>query len=221
VQQEIQFPPTLRVGEILRYVVRSRPFTGRGLRAAEALGALELAAVANAQVGGLSGGQRRRLAVALGLVHAPDVVVLDEATANLDARGRAVTWGLVEQYAAAGGAAVTTSHLFSDVDEHADAVVVLRDGRVVLRGSAEDVRGSANFATVSFRVSAGREDALRAAIAGSAEVVVDGRRLWTVRCRSAAHVVAAALAADPDLADLRVSEPSVTESIETILERGS
>lgn len=219
VQQEIVFPPTLRVVEILRYVAGSRSYGGRGLRCADALAALGIDTVAARQVGGLSGGQRRRLAVALALTNAGDVVVLDEATANLDAEGRAVTWRLVEQYVSAGGAVVVSSHLLIDVDEHADTVVVLDGGRVVLAGAADSVRAAGSVARVTFRVSAGCEEAVRDAVSSLGEITTDGRRAWTVRTRCPEAVVSVALAADAALSELRVSEPSVTESIASILEQ--
>ena len=126
VQQDIEFPPTLRVAEVVRYVTGARAPIRAGFDAGSVLHQLGLSSLGRSQVGGLSGGQRRRLAVALALTNAPDLVVLDEATAHLDAEGRAVTWQLLEDFVSAGGTAVVSSHLEGEVDAHADVMVGLR-----------------------------------------------------------------------------------------------
>lgn len=221
VQQDIDFPPTLRVAEVVRYVAGSRPAPRPGFDAGSVLHRLGLAAFDRTQVGALSGGQRRRLAVALALANAPDVVFLDEATAHLDGEGRAATWRLLDDYVAAGGTALVSSHLLADVDQHADSVIALLAGQVVVAGTAADVRAAGarvgGAASVSFRVSPGRADAVRAGLSGLGEVVVSGRQLWTVRTVNAEAAVAAALHADPQLSDLQVSGIGVAQSIELIL----
>jgi ABC-2 type transport system ATP-binding protein len=129
VAQDVEFPPTLRVRDIVRYVGRSRSFEGRGLTEKTVTAAVGLPDD-RAYVGALSGGQQRRLALATGLVNAPPALLLDEATANLDAEIRDQVWFLLRAYGRQGGCAVVTSHL-DDLCSHVGRVIGLDAGRIV------------------------------------------------------------------------------------------
>ena len=85
--------------------------------------------------GHLSGGQRRRLDVALGLVHQPSVLFLDEPSTGLDPRSRATLWDRVRATRAAGTTIVLTTHYLEEADALCDRVVVIDAGRVVADGT--------------------------------------------------------------------------------------
>jgi ABC-2 type transport system ATP-binding protein len=90
----------------------------------------------------LSGGQRRRLALALAVVGRPELVFLDEPTAGLDPQARRATWELVRELRADGVTVVLATHLMAEAEELADHVVILDAGRVIARGTpAELCRG--------------------------------------------------------------------------------
>ncbi|MFT4468684.1 ABC transporter ATP-binding protein [Arthrobacter sulfonylureivorans] len=126
--QETGLPPTLKVGEVVDFVaghyVDPMP---RG----ELLERFELAGLAGRQTGGLSGGQRRRLAVALSLVGRPRLVLLDEPTTGLDVEGRRALWQALRDYHADGATIVLTSHYLEEVEALAQRVVVVGGGRVL------------------------------------------------------------------------------------------
>lgn len=116
-----------------------------GLRGAEAArrGAelLELTGLgaARGRLGGqLSGGMRHKLALAMALLHRPELLVLDEPTTGIDPVSRAQLWRLIAG-AAAAGAAVVLATCYVDEAERATTVVVLADGQVLLAGSPEQV----------------------------------------------------------------------------------
>jgi ABC-2 type transport system ATP-binding protein len=87
--------------------------------------------------GQLSGGQRRRLDVALGLVHRPAVLFLDEPSTGLDPRSRAALWN---QIRVAGATIVLTTHYLEEADALCDRVVVLDAGRVVADGTPTELK---------------------------------------------------------------------------------
>jgi ABC-2 type transport system ATP-binding protein len=149
VPQEISFPGTIRVSECLDFVAGQRarsPFALARPQLSEELGIDEFR---HRSIGALSGGQRRRLALALGLLEVPGLLVLDEATSNLDDQGRQTTWRLVRDYANRGGTVLATTHILADIEAHADRVVTMVDGRVVRNGSIDEVRAALGGSTVS------------------------------------------------------------------------
>ena len=161
VPQDVGFPAAVSAGHCLRFVAGQRADQGRTPSVGELVERLELAAVLGRRTGALSGGQHRKLAIALALVHAPALVILDEATTNLDERARATTWALIRDYAACGGAVLVTSHILADIDAHADRVVALDRGRVALADDLDAIRHRLGGSVVSVRLSPG----MRAAVA--------------------------------------------------------
>ena len=145
--QEPAFPPTLKVTEIVDLVgahYRS-PTDVHTL-----LARFGLEEVASRQAGGLSTGERRRLAVALAFVGRPRAVFLDEPTAGLDVAGRRSVWRVIQEFAAEGGAVLITTHDLAEAEALATRVVVVSGGRVVAQGSVADI--AARAAMVEVRV---------------------------------------------------------------------
>jgi len=134
--QEAGFPPTLRVREIVDLVRAHFPFPAP---TDELLERFELAAVARRQAGGLSGGERRRLAVALAFAGEPAALFLDEPTAGLDVESRRAVWAEVDQYCLDGGTVLLTTHYLEEAERLATRVVLLARGRVVAEGTAAEL----------------------------------------------------------------------------------
>jgi len=88
----------------------------------------------------LSGGERQRLSLALALVGRPRVAFLDEPTAGVDVRGRQVIRGIVRDLAAEGCAVVLCTHELDEAEKLADRVVIVDRGRVVARGTLDELR---------------------------------------------------------------------------------
>jgi ABC-2 type transport system ATP-binding protein len=89
---------------------------------------------AREEVGRLSGGNRQRVNIAVGVLADPAVLLLDEPSASLDPRQREVLWDFVGRLAEAGTAVVYTTHDVSEVERHAQRVLVLADGDVLFDG---------------------------------------------------------------------------------------
>ena len=87
----------------------------------------------------LSGGQQRIVHVACAAVHRPSLLVLDEPTAGLDARARAMVMDLVADARSAGGGVLYSSHYLHEVEDLCDRIVIIGRGRVIAHGSVSDV----------------------------------------------------------------------------------
>jgi ABC-2 type transport system ATP-binding protein len=105
----------------------------------------------------LSGGQRRRLDVALGIVGRPELLFLDEPTTGFDPEARRQFWDLIKRLAADGTTILLTTHYLAEAEALADRVAVLAAGRVVARGAPGELGGRATQdAAVSWDVPEGR-----------------------------------------------------------------
>jgi ABC-2 type transport system ATP-binding protein len=105
--------------------------------------------VAGRQTGGLSGGQKRRLAVALAFVGRPRLVFLDEPTTGLDVQARRSLWDAVRAFADEGGTVVLTSHYLEEIEALADRVVVIGHGRILADDTVEAIRSMVGIHRVS------------------------------------------------------------------------
>jgi ABC-2 type transport system ATP-binding protein len=101
---------------------------------------LEMEPYMDRLTGTYSGGIKRRLDLALGLLHEPNVLLLDEPTVGLDVSSRRVIWNTVRRYAEAGNAVVFTSHYLEEVELLADRVAVLDAGRAIAIGSPGELK---------------------------------------------------------------------------------
>ena len=124
--------PGARVGELLRHFARLHAHPLDPAALADRLG---LASSARTPVRRLSGGQQRRLALALAVVGRPELVFLDEPTAGLDPQARHATWDLVRELRADGVTVVLTTHAMDEAERLADEVAVVDAGRTLVQDS--------------------------------------------------------------------------------------
>jgi ABC-2 type transport system ATP-binding protein len=111
-------------------------------RATELLDRFDLTEVAGRAAGTLSGGQRRRLDLALGLMHAPDLLFLDEPSTGLDPRSRGALWELVRELRDRHGVTMLLStHYLDEADALCDTLLVIDQGRIVAAGTPDELRG--------------------------------------------------------------------------------
>jgi ABC-2 type transport system ATP-binding protein len=140
----------LSVREVLSLYAECYP---QPLPAADVIALVGLEDKRRARVKTLSGGQRRRLDLALALVGDPDLIFLDEPTTGFDPAARRGAWQLVENLCELGRTIVLTSHYMEEVQHLADRAVVLSSGRIVAGGSPDSLGGSAPSETaISFRL---------------------------------------------------------------------
>ena len=144
--QETGLPSTLRVGEVIDFVAAH--YTDP-VPKAELLDRFGLTDLARRQTGGLSGGQKRRLAIALAFIGRPRLVFLDEPTTGLDVTARRELWDAIRQFHAEGGTVLLSSHYLEEVEALAHRVVVLGRGRVLADDSVSAIRDLVGVRRVS------------------------------------------------------------------------
>jgi ABC-2 type transport system ATP-binding protein len=121
---------------------------------ADALEQVDMSGRADVRVRSLSGGERRRLDLALALIGRPRVVVLDEPTTGLDPESRRAVWGIVRDLVDGGAAVLLTTHDLEEAEELADRLAILKAGVVVLAGTPQEI-SAAQPATIRFTVPDG------------------------------------------------------------------
>jgi ABC-2 type transport system ATP-binding protein len=140
--QEIALYPALSCEENVRFFGRLYGLRGVDLqrRVERVLERTGLAVCRRERTASLSGGWKRRLNLAVALVHEPAVLLLDEPTAGLDVEARAWVWQLLRDLAEQGCALLLTTHLLDEAETLCHHVAILAGGRVAAQGTLEDLR---------------------------------------------------------------------------------
>jgi len=133
-QQESELPERLRVGESI--LLFSRLFGVESPRP-DLLDRVGLTEKRDSCFSDLSGGQKRRLFVALSMVHDPELVMLDELTSGLDPRGRRELWALVDDVRGSGRTVVLSTHYMDEAQKLCDRVAIMHRGRLVALDTPE------------------------------------------------------------------------------------
>ncbi|GGQ10808.1 ABC transporter ATP-binding protein [Streptomyces roseolilacinus] len=149
--QEGGFPSDLTVTETVRMWAGC---TSGARPTGEALDMVGLAGRARVRVKQLSGGERRRLDLALALLGRPEVLFLDEPTTGLDAEGRRDTWNLVRDLRDTGTTVLLTTHYLEEAEALADQLAIMHGGRIVASGTPAEVTAS-RPARIRFELPAG------------------------------------------------------------------
>jgi ABC-2 type transport system ATP-binding protein len=161
--------------------------TGRELKArvAQSLERFDLADAAGRAAKTYSGGMQRRLDIAMGLLHRPKVLFLDEPTTGLDPEARAELWREIERLAAEERMTILlTTHYLEEADRLASRLAIIDRGQVVVEGTPEGLKSELRGDTIHVELADpgdGRAQAALHRIDGLAEVELDGR---TVRARA-------------------------------------
>ena len=109
-------------------------------RAETLMGILDLAEFADRKVKTYSGGQRRRLDVALGIIHEPEVLFLDEPSTGLDPQNRANLWDHIRALCDRGTTIFLTTHYLEEADSLCDRLVIMDHGEIVVEGTPRDLK---------------------------------------------------------------------------------
>lgn len=138
VLQEATDSGELRVSEALRSLAACFPAPRPVDEVIEAVG---LGGKGGVRISTLSGGQRRRLDVALGIIGNPEVLFLDEPTTGFDPEARRQFWDLIRQLSSGGTTIVLTTHYLDEAEQLADRIGVINHGRLIAEGSPQDIGG--------------------------------------------------------------------------------
>jgi ABC-type multidrug transport system ATPase subunit len=164
-----------------------------------------------------SGGMRRRLDLAAGLVTRPSVLFLDEPTTGLDPTSRVRMWGIIRELVDDGATLLLTTQYLDEADELADRIVVVDHGRAIAEGTASELKahiGGARLEVTLSAVAAAATATLESFAAGRIQVSHDGRRL-RAPVRSATGLATTVVRALDDAGitvdDVQVHQPSLDD----------
>ena len=152
VLQEAGFDEEFRVRELVRMYAALYP---RHRDVDEVIDLVGLADKRDERTKALSGGQRRRLDLALGLVGDPELHFLDEPTTGFDPSARRRAWDLIASLRGLGTTILLTTHYMEEAERLADRVAVLVDGRIVASGSPAELMAADSTALISFALPLG------------------------------------------------------------------
>jgi ABC-2 type transport system ATP-binding protein len=145
--QGTDFPEGLTVKEILTLVAAHY---SRSIPVDQAVKQFLLTDIADQITSGLSYGQKRRVAVALSFIGQPKCIFLDEPTTGLDAQSRRALWSIINDYVAAGGSLVLTTHYLEEAEKLASRVLVLEKGVIGSQGTVEEIIAETGMLSVSY-----------------------------------------------------------------------
>lgn len=146
--QETAFPWHLTVAETLALV---RAHYEQPANATELLERFDLQEHKGRQVGSLSGGQQRRLAVALAFAGNPRLMFLDEPTTGLDVEARHRLWQSIHEYREGGGSVLLTTHYLEEAEILATRVAVIVKGSLIAEGDVPTIKARVGLKRVSFK----------------------------------------------------------------------
>jgi len=219
--------PGVPVGEELELQASLYGVAGAGERIAKLCARLDLEGLADRPAGSLSGGQRRRLDIALGLVHRPPLVFLDEPTTGLDPQSRGNLWEHIRRMRGEDGTTVfLTTHYLDEADALCDRILIIDHGEIVAEGSPDGLKRRVSGDVVTLELAdAGTAGKARAALSehpAVREAVVTGQ---TVRLtvhngdRELMGLIRALDAAGAELASLHLARPTLDDVFLTVTGR--
>jgi ABC-2 type transport system ATP-binding protein len=188
-------------------------------RVDELLDRFGLTEAANRVVRTYSGGMQRKLDVAMGLVHRPQVLFLDEPTTGLDPQARAEMWAEISRLAAHERLTILlTTHYLEEADHLADRLVIVDQGRLVAQGSPEqlksELQGDAVLTELAPEADLAVAESAIERVDGAREITVDGRRIRDRVSHGASSVpavLAALESAGASVASITVARPSLDD----------
>ncbi len=210
---------TARENLVLAGRIQGLPARAARARAAELLERFDLLDAADRLAKTYSGGMSRKLDVAIGLVHRPQVLFLDEPTTGLDPEARAGMWAEIGRLSADEQMTVLlTTHYLDEADHLADRLAIIDDGRVVVEGTPEqlksELRGDAVHVELAAATDGPAAEGALSRVAGLRDIGVDGSSL-RARADSGARAVPGVLAALDGagiaVASVTVARPSLDD----------
>jgi ABC-2 type transport system ATP-binding protein len=187
-------------------------------RVGDLLGRFGLAETADRVARGYSGGMQRRLDIAMGLIHRPRVLFLDEPTTGLDPEVRADMWAEIAHLAAEGLTILLTTHYLEEADRLAGRLAIVDRGRVVAEGSPNELKGELRGDAIHVELGDpepdGRAHAALDRVPGVWEVTIEGRSL-RARTQDGSAAVPAVLqaleAGGVRVASVTIARPSLDD----------
>jgi ABC-2 type transport system ATP-binding protein len=212
VLQEAGFPPDLTVVEL---VEAWRRFYPDPMATDEVIEAVGLEHRRDLRTKNLSGGEHRRLDLALGLVGRPELLFLDEPTTGFDPSARRLAWELIDGLVGKGMTLFLTTHYLDEAQRLADRIMIVTEGRIVADGAPDEIGGRGGRpGAVTFALPDGLRGSDLPALPDGASVHIDGETvsITSVDLMRTSHAVTGwAIDRGVDLAGFRVVRPSLED----------
>jgi ABC-2 type transport system ATP-binding protein len=188
---------------------------------------LDLEGIWDRRCNALSGGQRRRLDIVMGLIHEPELVFLDEPSTGLDPQSRANLWHHIRRLRDEFGTTVfLTTHYMDEADSLSDRLLIIDHGTIVAQGTAKELKArvSGDLITLTLRGNsdAGKAETVSGGLDGASNVMVDGNvvRVQVPEGATALPVLLRALAeADVEAIGVEVARPTLDDVFLTLTGR--
>ncbi len=154
IAQEVALDKVLTGRELLKLqaALYHLPRKVIGDRVNEVIDLMGIGDWADKKTGGYSGGIRKRLDLAAGLLHQPSVLVMDEPTVGLDIESRTVIWNFLRELKAQGITVLITSHYLEEIDALADRVAIIDQGRVIATGTPSELKDRLGGDRITLRI---------------------------------------------------------------------
>ncbi|HXL91754.1 MAG TPA: ABC transporter ATP-binding protein [Streptosporangiaceae bacterium] len=220
VPQEIALYPQMTAAENLAFFGRMQGMTGKTLRTRvdEVLEIVDLTARAKQRVERFSSGMKRRVNIAVALVHSPDLLIMDEPTVGVDPQSRNAILDQVNALAAAGTAVIFASHYMEEVQRLCNRIAIIDAGKILATGTVRELLSDSPSRTrIVLTVAAGEEERLHSLVQdlpGDAEVQGSGQELHLLASKPAellTPLLRAAEAAGVLLQGVQLIQPSLED----------
>jgi len=144
VPQDIALYDTLSARENLRFIAEMYGLRGKEMRnrIEECLEMVGLANSGNKQIRRYSGGMKRRINLVAGILHRPEILILDEPTTGVDVQSRNTILEFLHQINKSGTTIIYTSHYLEEAEELCDTIAIIDHGQVIIKGNTTDIIGS-------------------------------------------------------------------------------
>jgi ABC-2 type transport system ATP-binding protein len=215
--QDAAIDPLMTGAELLELqaVLYGIPRAHQRARGAELLERVGLTGAADRRVGTYSGGMRRRLDLALSLIHEPSVLFLDEPTTGLDPMSRIALWEEIRRLNGDGTTVLLTTQYLEEADQLADRVAIIDHGRIVREGEPAALKAEVGSPTLFVAVDADRLDEARGVLAGFGELRPTAEGTLGVGLDQGASAISTVIRALDDAGivvhDLQLREPSLDD----------
>ncbi len=215
--QDAAIDPLMTGTELLRLqaVLYGIPQAQMKNRASELLERVGLTAAADRRVGTYSGGMRRRLDLALALIHQPTVLFLDEPTTGLDPMSRMSLWEEVRRLNNEGTTVMLTTQYLEEADQLADRIAIIDAGKIVREGKPQDLKAGVGFPTLVITVPSDQTERAKAVLATFGDMRPTAEGSLGVGLRGGANVVTDVVRkldeASVRVQHLEINEPSLDD----------
>lgn len=189
--QDAAIDPLMTGIELLRLqaVLYAIPKSKMKSRADELLERVGLTAAADRRVGTYSGGMRRRLDLALSLIHQPTVLFLDEPTTGLDPMSRVSLWEEVRRLNNEGTTVMLTTQYLEEADQLADRIAIIDKGVIVREGKPQELKAGVGFPTLVINVSRDQHELAKSILMGFGDLRPTAEGTLGVGLRGGAEAV--------------------------------